>query len=206
MILQKDLLRVSSSFRILQPRLHLEQTRVGLWYTHMMEQGAQQKLDEHYMQIAIEQAELTLGEGNFPVGAVLIIDNQIIGKARNLMFINSDWISHAEMNLLKNYSAVIKKARRNGSSVTLYSTFEPCLMCLGASVMNRISKIIYACPDPFAGAACVRLGTLPARYGQIWPIIEKGPFKEESQKMIVDFISKQDKEKWKTALKLLQNC
>ncbi|MCL5782141.1 MAG: hypothetical protein M1459_02165 [Patescibacteria group bacterium] len=55
-------------------------------------------IDEHFMEIALEQAQISLTDGNFPVGAVLVIDGVEIGRSRNLLSINSDWISHIELN------------------------------------------------------------------------------------------------------------
>src|SRR3989344_3216536 len=106
--------------------------------------------DHAFMEIAIKEAEISLDEGNFPVGAVLVVDDKLIGKDRNSIYSNKNWTSHAEMKLLSKYSSLIKEHVKNKNSVvTLYMSLEPCLMCFGASVLNRISRIVYACPDPF---------------------------------------------------------
>lgn len=105
-----------------------------------------------FMKEAIDQALQSSMDDNFPVGAVLVIDGKIIDRARNLLNTNSDWISHAEMNLLIKNSSLIKKNRQNNIPVEIYTTFEPCLMCLGACALHRISRIVFTLPDNFTGS------------------------------------------------------
>lgn len=61
-----------------------------------------------FMKIAIEEARKSLSEGDFPVGAVLVIDDELVGKDRNSIHSNKDWTSHAEIKLLLKYSSLIK--------------------------------------------------------------------------------------------------
>ena len=67
------------------------------------------------MEVAIKEAKVSLYEGNFPVGAALVIGNQLIGKDRNTIHSNKDWISHAEVKLILKYSALIKEHIKNGN-------------------------------------------------------------------------------------------
>ncbi len=160
----------------------------------------------NFMELALKQAEISLKEGNFPVGAVLVINGKFVDQARNLLSTNSDWISHAEMNLIIKHSSLIRESRMENIPVEIYTTLEPCLMCLGSSVLHRISKIIYACPDKFTGAFGLRIQQLPERYAEIYPTIEEaGVFKKESQKLVLEYMGRRQTPKWKTASQLMED-
>ncbi len=74
------------------------------------------KEDKAFMNIAIEEAKHSLKEGDFPVGAVLTIDDKMIDKSGNSIHSNKDWVSHAEMKLLLKYSSMIKGKIKMGRS------------------------------------------------------------------------------------------
>ena len=80
--------------------------------------------DLKFMAQALEQAKLSSLDGNFPVGAVLVIDGEVIDKSRNLISTKADWISHAEMNLINKHSALIKQARNAGGECIIYTTSD----------------------------------------------------------------------------------
>jgi tRNA(adenine34) deaminase len=159
--------------------------------------------DRSFMGIAIKEAEISFHEGGFPVGAVLVVDGKLVGKERNSIRSDKDWISHAEMKLLSKYSSFIKECVKNKNSiVTVYTSLEPCLMCFGASALNRISRIVYACPDPFTGATSIHLDALPVGYKRMWPQVSGGLMKEESYNLVVTCMQKQRTDKWNEALDL----
>ncbi|MEK6945221.1 MAG: nucleoside deaminase [Nanoarchaeota archaeon] len=142
--------------------------------------------DNYFMKLALKEAELTCKNGNLPVGAVLAIDGNFIGASRNTANVDGTWISHAELSLLYKYSSEIKKnkSKRN----VLYTTWEPCLMCLGASVSSRINEIVYACPDPNAGASHLESSHVAGWYAKHWPKIREGPFRQESFNLLEKFM------------------
>ncbi|HAT39335.1 tRNA adenosine(34) deaminase TadA [Polynucleobacter necessarius] len=111
----------------------------------------QAELDQQYMRMAIEQAQLAAQSGEVPVGAVLVRDGQVISKAFNKPISNHDPSAHAEMLALREAALMEKNYRLPGS--TLYVTLEPCAMCSGAMLHARISRIVYGAPDPKTGAA-----------------------------------------------------
>jgi tRNA(adenine34) deaminase len=159
--------------------------------------------DRVFMDIAIKEAEISSEEGNFPVGAVLVIDGKLIGKDRNSIHSNKDWISHAEIKLLSKYASLIKESIKNKNSiVTIYTSLEPCLMCFGASILNRISRIVYACSDPFTGATSVHLDVLPLGYKKMWPQVSGGLMEMDSYNLVVASMQKQGTDKWNEALDL----
>ncbi|MFA6602073.1 MAG: nucleoside deaminase [Candidatus Paceibacterota bacterium] len=159
-----------------------------------------------HLSAALEQAKLSSADGNFPVGAVLVIDGKEIDRARNLLSTKSDWISHAEMNLLIKYSSLIKERRKAGATCTIYTTFEPCLMCLGACSLNRVSRIVYSCRDDFTGATKIDFNSLPYGYREMTPIIEESVhFKDESKQLILQYFNSHKSPKWDKAKEVLQN-
>ena len=159
--------------------------------------------DRHFMQIALEQAQQALIHGNFPVGAVLTIDDQLVAQERNHIFSQQRTAAHAESTLITQHSAMIRSAYQEGKQMVLYSTLEPCLMCLGASVLHKIPKIIVACPDPLAGATRIKPQALGEWYVNNWPQIEMGPYREESYALLVQFLRQADG-RWQPMLTLFE--
>jgi tRNA(adenine34) deaminase len=107
--------------------------------------------DEDWMQRALllaHQAEL---EGEVPVGAVVVLDNEVIGEGWNRPIISHDPSSHAEINALRAASSHLSNYRLPRAE--LYVTLEPCVMCAGAIVHARIGRVIFGATDPKAGAA-----------------------------------------------------
>lgn len=87
-----------------------------------------------------------------------------------------------------NSKTIKEKVKNNNSKIEIYTTLEPCLMCLGSIVLNRISRVIFGCFDPFAGATRVKSKDLSAWYVKNWPEISGGLFGKESCKLILDFM------------------
>jgi len=108
------------------------------------------KEDQLYMKIAIEQAQIAEENGDVPIGAVIVYENQIIGKAYNQREQLQDPTAHAEIIALTQAAAFIESWRLHGC--TMYVTLEPCPMCAGALVLARIDRLIYGCDDPKTGA------------------------------------------------------
>ena len=111
----------------------------------------QAELDQQYMRMAIEQAQLAAQSGEVPVGAVLVRDGQVISKAFNKPIANHDPSAHAEMLALREAALSEGNYRIPGS--TLYVTLEPCAMCSGAMLHARIDRVVFGAPDPKTGAA-----------------------------------------------------
>jgi len=108
------------------------------------------KQDERYMQMAIEQARIAEDNGDVPIGAVIVGENQIIGKAYNQREQLQDPTAHAEIIALTQAAAALENWHLNGC--TIYVTLEPCPMCAGALVLSRMERLVYGCDDPKAGA------------------------------------------------------
>lgn len=108
------------------------------------------KEDEKYMQRAIQLAEMAANQQEVPVGAVLVLDNQVIGEGWNHPIQAHDPCAHAEIIALRRGAEAIKNYRIPNS--TLYVTLEPCVMCVGAIVHARVQCVVYGAFDPKTGA------------------------------------------------------
>lgn len=108
------------------------------------------KEDEEFMRLAIEQAKIAQENGDVPIGALIVHQNQIIGKAYNQREQLKDPTAHAEIIALTQAAAALQSWRLTGC--TMYVTLEPCPMCAGALVLARIDRLVYGCDDPKTGA------------------------------------------------------
>ncbi|MEW6521106.1 MAG: tRNA adenosine(34) deaminase TadA [Thermodesulfobacteriota bacterium] len=106
--------------------------------------------DEYYMQLALEQAVLAAQRGEVPVGAVLVdARGAVLAADGNRPIECSDPTAHAEMVVLRQAGRRLANYRLAGT--TMYVTIEPCVMCAGAMVHARVSRLVYGADDPKAG-------------------------------------------------------
>ncbi|WP_145517961.1 tRNA adenosine(34) deaminase TadA [Yersinia mollaretii] len=107
--------------------------------------------DEYWMQRAMALALRAQEEGEVPVGAVLVLDNQVIGEGWNRSIRDNDPTAHAEIMALRQGGQAVQNYRL--LEATLYVTLEPCVMCAGAMVHSRIRRLVYGANDLKTGAA-----------------------------------------------------
>ncbi|TGB01318.1 tRNA adenosine(34) deaminase TadA [Halobacillus salinus] len=107
--------------------------------------------DEHYMKCAIEEAEKAEKEGEVPIGAVIVYNDEIIATGYNQRESSQLASSHAEFIAIERANQAIGSWRLE--DCTLYVTLEPCPMCAGAIVQSRIPRVVYGAKDPKAGCA-----------------------------------------------------
>ncbi len=103
-----------------------------------------------YMQAALDEANVAKALGEVPIGAVIVFDGEVIGRGHNLRETSNDPTTHAEMVAIRQAAEHIGHWRL--LDTTLYVTLEPCVMCMGAIILARIPRLVYACRDPRAGA------------------------------------------------------
>ena len=103
------------------------------------------------MRIALGLAESALESNDVPVGAIVVLDNEILARAFNEKERTGDPTAHADMLALRSASQRIGTWRL--SEATLYVTLEPCAMCAGAMLQARLGRLVFGAPDPKAGAA-----------------------------------------------------
>ena len=148
-----------------------------------MEQGR----DERFMRRALELARQAAAEGEVPVGAVVVgNDGREIGAGRNEPIGLADPTAHAEMQALRAAARTLGNYRLAGA--TLYSTVEPCLMCLGALLHARVGRLVYGADDPKVSATR-RLADLLERGAETnhRPVVESGLLAEEASELLQEF-------------------
>ena len=116
--------------------------------------------DEAFMQQALRLARRAENEGEVPVGAVVVIDGEVVGEGWNRPIGSQDPTAHAEIVALRQAAANLGNYRLPGA--TLYVTLEPCVMCAGAIVHARVAEVVFGASDPRAGAAGSRFDLLPS--------------------------------------------
>jgi tRNA(adenine34) deaminase len=105
---------------------------------------------EHFMRLALKEAEQALAEDEVPVGAVIVHEDRVVASAHNQREALCDPTAHAEMIAITQAAEALRSWRLDGS--TLYVTLEPCPMCAGAILQARIPTVVYGAADPKAGA------------------------------------------------------
>jgi tRNA(adenine34) deaminase len=106
--------------------------------------------DLTYLRAAVAEAQAAEANGEVPVGAVVVHEGIIIGRGQNRVLRDSDPTAHAEIVALREAGRALANYRLE--DCTLYATLEPCAMCAGAILHARITRLVYAAPDPKAGA------------------------------------------------------
>lgn len=106
--------------------------------------------DDEYMRRALVLAEAGGSHGEVPVGAVVVLDGDVIGEGSNAPIARHDPTAHAEIRAMRAAARQIGNYRLTGAS--LYVTLEPCAMCAGAMMHARIARVVYGASDPKTGA------------------------------------------------------
>ncbi len=107
-------------------------------------------MHETYMRDALALAHEAADAGEVPVGAVVVIDGQVVGRGRNQPIAAHDPTAHAEIVALRDAAQRVGNYRLPGA--ILYVTLEPCVMCVGALMHARVSTVVYGATEPKAGA------------------------------------------------------
>ena len=107
--------------------------------------------DQHFMALALRQAERAYAAGEVPVGAVVVREGRVIAKGYNQVELLKDATAHAEMLAITSAEAAVDDWRL--TDCELYVTKEPCPMCAGAIVHVRLARVIFGCSDIKGGAA-----------------------------------------------------
>ena len=106
-------------------------------------------MNNQYMSIALKEAKKAYALGDIPVGAVIVKDNKVVAKAYNKKNKTKDPTNHAEILAIKKACKKLGDFRLEGSS--MYITLEPCVMCMGAILNARISKVVFGAYDKESG-------------------------------------------------------
>lgn len=109
----------------------------------------QQKKDERYMQMALDEAQQAFEAGEIPIGAVIVCKDRVISRAHNLTETLCDVTAHAEMQAIT--AAANTLGGKYLTDCTIYVTVEPCVMCAGALAWAQVRRVVYGAPDEKRG-------------------------------------------------------
>ena len=114
----------------------------------MTETDVRSPCDEYFMKLALTEAAEAARRGDVPVGALVVMEGRVLSAASNRK--EKDPTAHAEILALRKAALLLDTWNLRGAE--LYVSVEPCPMCAGALVLSRISRLVFGCPDPRAGA------------------------------------------------------
>lgn len=143
------------------------------------------KSDEYYMRMAIEEAKKASEIYEVPIGAVIVLDDEVVSKAHNLRETEQRSIAHAEL------LAIDEACRKLGTwrleDTTLYVTLEPCPMCAGAIVLSRVKRVVYGAKDPKGGCAGTLMNLLTEERFNHQAEVVNGVLEAECGALLSDF-------------------
>ena len=140
---------------------------------------------EAAMRLALEQAERARDAGEVPVGAVIVLDDAVVGSGFNQPISSVDPTAHAEIVALRMAARALGNYRLTGA--TMYVTVEPCMMCVGALIHARIKEVVFGATEPRAGAlvSALRAHETPTLNHRL--TVSSGVLEEECRRTIQSF-------------------
>ena len=141
-----------------------------------------------FMEEALIEAKKALKKGEVPIGAVVVLGEDIIGRGYNQPITNNDPTAHAEIMALRDAAVNLENYRLKDTLV--YTTLEPCLMCAGALVHARIKKLIYSASDPKSGVIESNGNLMQSAFLNHKISYEGGILKEDSSEILKNFFLK----------------
>jgi tRNA(adenine34) deaminase len=120
--------------------------------------GIENSADEYWMKLALEEARQAASENEVPVGCIIVYENRIIGRGHNQIEALRDPTAHAEILAITAAAQALNNWRLTGT--TVYVTVEPCLMCTGALILARTSRVVFGTKDE-------KFGCLGSKYNII---------------------------------------
>jgi tRNA(Arg) A34 adenosine deaminase TadA len=141
--------------------------------------------DQHFMQLALQQARMGAALGEVPVGALLVQGDAVLGAGFNCPISSHDPSAHAEMVAIRAAAASLANYRL--PDTTLYVTLEPCSMCAGLIVHARIARVVYAASEPRAGVAVSQGSFFTQGFLNHRVLVEGGVLAEQSSELLREF-------------------
>lgn len=144
-----------------------------------------EKADSQFMAQALELAQEAGRLGEVPVGAVVVVGGEVVGRGYNRREVDADPLSHAELKAIAQASQALKSWRL--SDATLYVTLEPCTMCAGALIQARLGRLVFGAMDPKAGAVGSLYDLLKDERHNHQVPVTRGVMELECSKILKDF-------------------
>jgi len=142
-------------------------------------------IDSEAIEAALAEARRAAEAGEVPIGAVIVYDDEILARGQNRVLRDNDPTAHAEIVALREAAKLLGNYRLN--SCTLFVTVEPCAMCAGAMIHARLDRLVFATPDPKAGAAGSVLSVLNHPQLNHQMQVEQGNRAEEAAELLRSF-------------------
>jgi tRNA(adenine34) deaminase len=139
------------------------------------------------MRLALREAERALEHDDIPVGAIVVLDGEVVGTGHNEREVRADPTAHAELIALRDAARALGTWRV--LETVLYVTLEPCAMCAGAIVLARVPRVVFGASDPKAGAAGSVLDVLGEPRLNHRPQVESGLLAEECADLLRSFFA-----------------
>ncbi len=141
--------------------------------------------EEKYMREALKEAKKAWEKNEVPIGAVVVMDDKIVGRGHNLRISSKSALAHAEL------MAIQKANRKTGDwrldNAEIYVTLEPCPMCAGAILQSRIKKVYYGAKDPKAGSVDSLISLYEVKGYNHHPEVVSGVLEEECSAVLKEF-------------------
>jgi tRNA(adenine34) deaminase len=144
--------------------------------------------DEHFMRMAIQQAQAAAEIDEVPVGAIVVHQQRVIGAAHNQCIQLRDPTAHAEMLAITQAAEAIGDWRLE--DCTMYVTLEPCVMCAGAILQSRLPKLVFGAADPKGGAVVSKFSLLSDERLNHQSAITSGVFAQPCGDLLTEFFRK----------------
>jgi tRNA(adenine34) deaminase len=151
--------------------------------------------DEYFMRLALSEAKRAMGEGQIPVGAVIVRGENVVASGCRSSRSPSS-LAHAEVAALETALA----PHGSGKDMTAYVTLEPCIMCFGMLVHARVARIVFGLEDPYAGATHWPVEAMPLRNKTHPPLITAGVLRDESASLLLEYFQVTKKPCWRSRL------
>lgn len=147
--------------------------------------------DAKFMRIALEEARAALSKGELPVGAVLVSQGKVVGRGHK-----------SKLKLDHGEAMALRQALDAGQPVkgaTVYTTLEPCVMCMGTLLNSRVARVVYALEDPYGGAGHFEPSFMPVRHKEDFPSVVKGVLRAEALPLFKEYFTSTENAFWKHA-------
>lgn len=145
-------------------------------------------IDVEFMRLALAEATEALAAGEVPVGALLVMEGEVVSRAHNSPIALADPSAHAEILAIR--AGAARRGNYRLAGATLYVTLEPCLMCAGAIIHARIARLVFGARDPKGGAVASLYQVASDRRLNHGFQVTEGVMAEESAGLLKDFFRK----------------
>ncbi len=152
----------------------MQNNEIPLWHLH-----------QKFMSQALLLAQQALSEGEIPVGAIIVCNNQIVGKGFNKVQQLNDPTAHAEMIAISDACKALDNKYLSNS--TMYVTLEPCIMCSGAIIWSKLERVVYGASDSKNGSGGTYFNILSNKHLNHQPEIIQGVLEKESEELLKYF-------------------